>query len=80
MKLKRTLVWRTGLSGAPGWIDLKLFTFGFLQAHSAIIHRTVRWVTEPSGGSPDCPVCQAKQRSPVQRSADNVNSAQTVRA
>ena len=30
------------VSGAPGRIDLKLFTFGFLQAHSAIIHRTVR--------------------------------------
>jgi hypothetical protein len=41
-KPKRTLVWRTGLSGALGWIDLKLFTFGFLQAHSAIIHRTIR--------------------------------------
>jgi hypothetical protein len=52
-KPKKTLVWRTGLSGAPGWIDLKLFTFGFLQAHSAIIHPTVRCGTRmtsaPSG-------------------------------
>jgi hypothetical protein len=31
--------------GAPGWIDFKLFTFGFLSPRSAIIHRTVRWVT-----------------------------------
>jgi hypothetical protein len=56
-KPKRTLVWRTGqcsvhhrtVSGAPGWIDLKLFTFGFLQAHSAIIHQTVQCDTGLSG-------------------------------
>jgi hypothetical protein len=48
-KPKWTLVWRTGLSGAPGWIDFKLFTFGFLSPRSAIIHRTVRWVTGLSG-------------------------------
>jgi hypothetical protein len=29
--------------------------------------------------TPDCPVCQAEQRSPAQRSADNVNSARTIR-
>jgi hypothetical protein len=29
--------------------QLKLFTFGFLQAHSAIIHRTVRCATGLSG-------------------------------
>jgi hypothetical protein len=43
------------VSGAPGWIDFKLFTFGFLQAHSAIIHRTVRCGTglsdAPSGAT-----------------------------
>jgi hypothetical protein len=50
-KLKRTLVWRTGLSGAPGWIDLKLFTFGFRQAHSAIIYRTV-WCATGLSGAP----------------------------
>jgi hypothetical protein len=27
---------------------LKLFTFGFLESRSAIIHRTVRWATELS--------------------------------
>jgi hypothetical protein len=48
-KPKRTLVWRTGLSGAPGWTDFKLFTFGFLRPRSAIFHRTVRRVTGLSG-------------------------------
>jgi hypothetical protein len=37
------------VSGAPGWIDFKLFTFGFLRPRSAIIHRTVRRVTRLSG-------------------------------
>jgi hypothetical protein len=37
------------VSGAPGWIDFKLFTFGFLRLRSAIIHRTVQWVTGLSG-------------------------------
>jgi hypothetical protein len=37
------------VSGAPGWIDFKLFTFGFLRPRSAIIHRTVWWVTGLSG-------------------------------
>jgi hypothetical protein len=48
-KPKRTLVWRTGLSGVPpdsvrcpGPYDFKLATFGFLESRSAIIHRTVR--------------------------------------
>jgi hypothetical protein len=41
-KPKRTLVWRTGLSGAPGAVHSKLLTFRFLRAHSAIIHHTVR--------------------------------------
>jgi hypothetical protein len=55
-KPKRTLVWRTGclvchrtVSGAPGSIDFKLFTFGFLRPRSAIIHRTVRCATGLSG-------------------------------
>jgi hypothetical protein len=39
------------VSGAPGWIDFKLFTFGFFQEHSAIIHQTVRWVTGLSGAT-----------------------------
>jgi hypothetical protein len=30
------------VSGAPGRIDLKLFSFGFPRRSSAIIHRTVR--------------------------------------
>jgi hypothetical protein len=36
------LVWRAGLSGAPGPYRAELATLGFLQALSAIIHRTVR--------------------------------------
>jgi hypothetical protein len=48
-KPKCSLVWRTGLSGAPGKIDLKLFSFGFPRRSSAIIHRTVRWATRLSG-------------------------------
>jgi hypothetical protein len=39
---KSALVWRTGLSGAPGPYSLKLATLGFLTARSAIIHQTVR--------------------------------------
>jgi hypothetical protein len=79
-KPKRTLVWRTGLSGVPPdsvrctRVDqLQLFTFSFLRPLSAII-------------LPDCPVCHrtvrcAKQSNGrLQRSADNVNSACRVRA
>jgi hypothetical protein len=55
-KPKRTLVWRTGLSGVPpdsvrcpGPYDFKHATFGFLESRSAIIHRTVRCATGLSG-------------------------------
>jgi hypothetical protein len=48
-KLKRNLVWRTGLSGAPGTVQAELSTFGFLDSRSALIHRTVLWVTGLSG-------------------------------
>jgi hypothetical protein len=37
------------VSGAPGRIDLKLFSFGFLRRSSAIIHRTIRCTTRLSG-------------------------------
>jgi hypothetical protein len=37
------------VSGAPGKIDFKLFTFGFPRRSSAIIHRTVRCATGLSG-------------------------------
>jgi hypothetical protein len=50
-KSKRNLVWRTGLSGAPGIVQAEIFTFGFLESRSAIIHRTVRWATGQSGVS-----------------------------
>jgi hypothetical protein len=33
----------------PGPYSFKLATFGFLESRSAIIHRTVRWVTGLSG-------------------------------
>jgi hypothetical protein len=48
-KPKSTLVWRTGLSGASGPYKSELATFGFLQRHSAIIHRTIRCPTGQSG-------------------------------
>jgi hypothetical protein len=37
------------VSGAPGPVQAELFTFGFLESRSAIIHRTVRWTTRLSG-------------------------------
>jgi hypothetical protein len=53
---KAALVWRTGLSGVPPdsvrctrEINSKLATFGNSGSHSAIIHRTVRCSTGPSG-------------------------------
>jgi hypothetical protein len=50
------LVWRTGLSGVPGPYKDELATLGFLQARSAIIHRTVWCATGLSGVPLDCPV------------------------
>jgi hypothetical protein len=61
-KLKWTLVWRTELSGAPGWIDFKLFSFEFLRPRSAIIHRTVRWAsraTAPAQRSTPTDTCKS---------------------
>jgi hypothetical protein len=53
---KGTLVWRTGLSGAPPDSvrctrepEAELATFGKMGDHSAIIHRTVRCHTGLSG-------------------------------
>jgi hypothetical protein len=36
------LVHHRTVSGAPGAVESELFTFGFLESRSAIIHRTVR--------------------------------------
>jgi hypothetical protein len=72
-KPERTLVWRIGLSGAPGTVEAEPFTFGFLESRSAIIYRTVRWVTGLSG-------VPAEQRLRSATVACNVNSARTVRA
>jgi hypothetical protein len=61
-KPKKTLVWRTGLSGVPPDsvpIDFKLATFGFLESRSTIIHRTIRWATGLFG----VPVEQRLQRN-----------------
>jgi hypothetical protein len=41
--------WRTRLSGAPGPYWIEPSTLGFQQAHSAIIHGTVRCATGLSG-------------------------------
>jgi hypothetical protein len=56
------------VSGAPGQYTSELATFGFLQRHSAIIHRP-----------PDCPV---HQRSNGYQRNDRLQrySARTVRA
>jgi hypothetical protein len=43
------------VSGAPGKIDFKLFTFGNSQSRRAIIHRTVRC-------TPDCVRCSKRTR------------------
>jgi hypothetical protein len=53
-KPKCSLVWHTGLSGAPGRITFELFTFGFLRRSPTIIHRTVRCITG------QCPVLQSE--------------------
>jgi hypothetical protein len=83
-KPKRTLVWCTGLSGAPGSVQAELFTFGFLENCSAIIHRAVRWVIGLSGGSPNCPVCQRSNDSSATVDSNGHlqkrYSARTVRA
>jgi hypothetical protein len=43
------MVWRTGLSGAPGPYNSELATFGFLRPRSAIIHRTVLCTKRSNG-------------------------------
>jgi hypothetical protein len=66
------------VSGAPGRIDFKLFTFGFPRRTSAIIHRTVRCATGLSGAP-------AEQRSSARNcglckvNSANQMSEQTVR-
>jgi hypothetical protein len=66
------VVWRTGLSGAPGPYRVQAATLGFSQARSAIIHRTVRCATvlsgEPVGNDYLCGMVDCK-------SSDEVNSA-----
>jgi hypothetical protein len=46
---KAALVWRTGLSGAPGWINSNSLPSGFWKKPSAIIHRTVRCARRSNG-------------------------------
>jgi hypothetical protein len=65
---KAALVWRTGLSGVPPdsvrcnrEINSELLSFGFLENHSAIIHRTVRCAKRSNG---------RQHNGRVQRSAD----------
>jgi hypothetical protein len=71
------LVWRTGLSGAPGPYSVQLSTLGFLRARSAIIHRTVQCATGLSGA----PAEQRLFGATVDcKSARQSYSAQTVRA
>ena len=78
------------VSGAPGWIDFKLFTFGFLRSCSAIIHRTVRCTSgamalaQRSTATDACKsatVCGqfAQSQSSPQKAHWTVNSACLVR-
>jgi hypothetical protein len=76
-KPKRTLVWRTGLSGVPPDsvrcprpYDYKFATFGFLESHSTIIHRIVRCA---SGAS-------ASERNSRLQHEQCVDSSRRVRA
>jgi hypothetical protein len=77
-KQKCSLVWRTGLSGAPGRIDFKLFTFGFPRRSSAIIHWTVRWATGLSG-VPAEQRLSARNGRLCKMNSENQMSEQTVR-
>jgi hypothetical protein len=69
-----TLVWRTGLSGAPPdsvrctrGLQAELFTFGKSQRRSAIIHRIVRCTTG------QCPMPQG--RATLNSLASGIRSA-----
>jgi hypothetical protein len=63
------------MSGAPGWINSELVTFGFLELLSAIIHRTVRCCTRLSGV-----LAGATTTAPtvICKSNETVNSARTA--
>jgi hypothetical protein len=70
---KGTLVWRTGLSGAPTdsvrctrALKAELLTFGKMEGRSAIIHRTVRCASEATATSRatvDCNAFNARLRA-----------------
>jgi hypothetical protein len=87
-KLKRTLVWRTGLSGVPpnsvrclGPYDFKLATFRFLESRSAIIHRTVWCATGLSGVPPEQRLASATVNSNGRLQPEQcVDSSRRVRA
>jgi hypothetical protein len=75
-KPKAALVWRTRLSGAPGWINSNSLPSGFWNSHSAIIHRTVRCSSRPFG----VPAEQRLQRNGrLQRKPEKRYSARTMR-
>jgi hypothetical protein len=57
--------------GAPRTVQAELFTFGFLESRSAIIHQTIRCASGATAKKPNVRL----QRSPAK-----VNSARTVRA
>jgi hypothetical protein len=70
-----------GLAHRTVWctreINSELLSFGFLESHSAIIHRTVRWATGLSG----VPAEQRLQRNGrLQWKPEKRYSARTVRA
>jgi hypothetical protein len=79
-KPKRTLIWRTGLSGVPP-DSVRCTRVDRLQTlHLRVSEVTLRY------NSPDCPVlhrtvlCAKRSNGRLQRSADTVSSASRVRA
>jgi hypothetical protein len=69
------------VSGALGTVEAELFTFGFLESRSAIIHRTVRWATGPPGVPAEQRLQRngRLQRTPA-KSAKCADSSRRVRA
>jgi hypothetical protein len=71
--------WRTGLSGAPFPYEDEPATLGFQQAHSAIIHRTVRCTSRATTKLCNGRLCKATMLySARQKSEQKSEAHQTV--
>jgi hypothetical protein len=71
---KSPLVWRTGLSGAPGSPNSELLTFENSESRSAIIHQTVRCSTGLSGAPAEQRLLRANSR--LQRTLNTLQCEQ----